>query len=142
MLSKRRIHYSCEGRIEKSVPQDHSLSSLGRPCDAKRGSSGQISPSYPHSHYILILYLICSPIIKVPKWHGLSHLLFQGDMLVSIVLQYKLRGDQVDCFTCMWLNLGFPLVAKLQLWRSPQGFVPQGREAVEQTEDSESLSSM
>ena len=73
---------------------------------------------------------------------ALSHLLFQGDMLVSIVLQYKLRGDQVDRFTCMWLNLGFPLVAKLQLWRSPQGFVPQGREAVEQTEDSESLSSM
>ena len=63
-------------------------------------------------------------------------------MVVSVVIQYRLRGDQEDRFSCVWLNLGQPLVAKLQLWKSPTGFVPQGREAVEQTEDSESLSSM
>ena len=31
----KRIHYSCEGRIEKSVPRDHRLTSLGKPRDAK-----------------------------------------------------------------------------------------------------------
>ena len=36
VVSKKRIHYSCEGRIENSVPQDHRLSSLGKPRDAKR----------------------------------------------------------------------------------------------------------
>ena len=30
-----RIHHECEDGIEKSVPPDHRLSSLGKPCDAK-----------------------------------------------------------------------------------------------------------
>ena len=29
------FHYSHEGRIKKSVPRNHRLSSLGKPCDAK-----------------------------------------------------------------------------------------------------------
>ena len=33
---RKRIHYSCEGEIEKSVSQDHRLPSLGKPRDAKR----------------------------------------------------------------------------------------------------------
>ena len=33
--ARKRIHYSCEGRIEKSVAWDHRLSSLGKPCDVK-----------------------------------------------------------------------------------------------------------
>ena len=40
--ARKRIHYSCGGRIEKSVPRDHRLSSLGKPRDAKLWSSGQI----------------------------------------------------------------------------------------------------
>ena len=31
----------CEGKIEKSVPRDNRLSSLGRPRDAKRQSEGR-----------------------------------------------------------------------------------------------------
>ena len=38
--ARKRIHYSHECRIEKSVPCDHSLSSLCKPCNAKRWSSG------------------------------------------------------------------------------------------------------
>ena len=35
MLSKqKRIHYSCEGGLEKSVPRAHCLLSLGKPPDA------------------------------------------------------------------------------------------------------------
>ena len=30
MVSKKKIYFSCEGRIEKSTPRDHSLSSLGK----------------------------------------------------------------------------------------------------------------
>ena len=37
-------------RVEKSVPRDHRMSSLGKPRDAKQRSSGQIFLSYPHSH--------------------------------------------------------------------------------------------
>ena len=46
------IYYSCEGGIEKFVPHDHRLSSLGKPRDANRGSSGRIFLSHPHSHDI------------------------------------------------------------------------------------------
>ena len=31
LVSKKRVHYLCEGGIEKSVPQDHCLSSLCKP---------------------------------------------------------------------------------------------------------------
>ena len=31
-----RIYHECEGRIEKSIPRDHCLSSLGKPRDAKQ----------------------------------------------------------------------------------------------------------
>ena len=48
--ARKSIHYSCEGRIEKSVPRDHCLSSLGKPRDAKRQSSGQIFLSYRQTH--------------------------------------------------------------------------------------------
>ena len=50
LIKKKRIHYSSKGRIEKSVPQDHHLSSLGKPRDAKWRSSGQSFLSYPHTH--------------------------------------------------------------------------------------------
>ena len=30
------IYFSSEGSIENSVPRDHRLSSLGKPCEAKR----------------------------------------------------------------------------------------------------------
>ena len=49
-MSKKRIHYSYEGMIEKSISQDRRLSSLSKPCDAKRRSSGQIFLSYPHTY--------------------------------------------------------------------------------------------
>ena len=35
-MSKKKIHHECEGEIEKSIPRDHSLSSLGKPRDANR----------------------------------------------------------------------------------------------------------
>ena len=48
VVSKKKNSHSCEGRMEKSVPRDHRLSSLGKPRDAKRRSSGRIF--YPHTH--------------------------------------------------------------------------------------------
>ena len=39
---QEKIHYLCEDGIENSVPRDHHLSSLSKPCDVKRWSSGQI----------------------------------------------------------------------------------------------------
>ena len=59
---------------------------------------------------------------------------FQGDLLVSIGVQYQLRNDSQDRLSCVYVNLGLPLVAKLQLWRPGEGFT-QGREAIEQNED-------
>ena len=49
-MSKKKNHYSCEGRIENSAPQDHCLSSLSKPRDAKRRYSGRIFLSYHHTH--------------------------------------------------------------------------------------------
>ena len=49
-LARKIIHYSCEGRIEKSVPRNHRLSSHRKPRDAKRRSSGPICLSYHQTH--------------------------------------------------------------------------------------------
>ena len=42
VVNKKRIHYSCEDGIGKSFPRDHRLSSLIKPLDANRWSSGRI----------------------------------------------------------------------------------------------------
>ena len=34
--ARKRIYHWCEGQIEKSVPRDHSLTSLGKPRDARQ----------------------------------------------------------------------------------------------------------
>ena len=47
---KKNPLYLCEDGIEKSVPRDHCLSSLGKPRDANRRSSGQIFLSHLHTH--------------------------------------------------------------------------------------------
>ena len=56
MMHRKILHYLHEGRIEKSVPQDHRLSSLGKPHDAKRRSSGRTFLSYPHTHDRFLYY--------------------------------------------------------------------------------------
>ena len=42
--------------MEKSVPRDHRLSSLGKPRDAKQRSSGRICLSYPHVYDRFLYY--------------------------------------------------------------------------------------
>ena len=37
-MSKNKIHYTCEGRIEKSFPRVHRLSSFGKSRKAERRS--------------------------------------------------------------------------------------------------------
>ena len=54
---EKGINYSCESRIEKSVPRDHLLSSLGKPRDAKRWSSGRIF-FYPILTLMIDYYII------------------------------------------------------------------------------------
>ena len=57
MVSKNtRIHYECEGRIEKSVLRDHRLSSFRKPRDAKRRTLEQIFLAYPHTHDKFLYY--------------------------------------------------------------------------------------
>ena len=56
VVSKKKNPLFVLGRIEKSVPRDHRLSSLGKPRDAKRRSAGQTFRSYPHSHDRFLYY--------------------------------------------------------------------------------------
>ena len=46
---KKNPLYLCEDGIEKSIPRDHRLSSLGKPRDANRRSSQYIFLSYPYT---------------------------------------------------------------------------------------------
>ena len=55
-MSKKNNKLFYEGRIEKSVPRDHCLTSLGKPRDAKRRSSGRIFLPYPHTHGRFLYY--------------------------------------------------------------------------------------
>ena len=50
-FSGKYIHYLCEDGIEKSVPQDHRLSSLDKPRDSKHNPRDGPSYSYPHIHH-------------------------------------------------------------------------------------------
>ena len=55
--ARKRIYHGCEGYTEKSVPCDHSLTSLCKPCDARQWSlAGQTFLSTPHT-YDRSLYL-------------------------------------------------------------------------------------
>ena len=49
-MQKKKIYHGCEGQIEKSVPRVHSLTSLGKPRDARQKPSGRIFLSTPHTH--------------------------------------------------------------------------------------------
>ena len=66
VVSKKTIHYSCEVGIEKYVPRDHRLSSINKPCDANRWSSGQIFLSHPHTHDGFLL----SRVPHTSPWEG------------------------------------------------------------------------
>ena len=57
MVRKKRIYYSSDGGIEKSIPRDHHLSLLDKPRYAKWQSLGRIFLSHPHTHDIFLLPL-------------------------------------------------------------------------------------
>ena len=68
---RKRIHALCADGIEKFVPHDHRLSSLGKPRDANRWSWGRIFQSHSHIHdesYCLKLpwqpVVQCSNVVK------------------------------------------------------------------------------
>ena len=56
--------------MEKTIPHDHLLSTLGKPRDAKRRSSGRIFLSYPHTYdrffYPAVLPTLENPISHTP----------------------------------------------------------------------------
>ena len=62
--ARKRIHYSCERRIEKSVPCDDPLSSLSKPRDANRWSLGWNFLSHPHTYDGFLNYYVALNI----KW--------------------------------------------------------------------------
>ena len=61
---KNKSYYSREGRIEKSIPCEHSLSSHGKPRDAKPRSSGQIIRIYHECEG-----RIENSILRITFWH-------------------------------------------------------------------------
>ena len=85
--ARKIVHYSCECRIKKCVPQDHRLTSLCKPRDAKQWSLGHIFLSYPHTHDRSLYSHQCptiemlfrrlaksGPILYVSTWHNAPHL--------------------------------------------------------------------
>ena len=58
--ARKRTHNSCEGTIEKSVPQDYQLSSLGKP----NGDPGD-GFFYP----TLTLYYIVTEVTSQAMWY-------------------------------------------------------------------------
>ena len=70
MVSKKK-NYLCEGWIEKSIPRDHRLSSLGKPHDAK-GSDPRDGFFYPtltfmrDSYNIKNFFIYGKPYVKLP----------------------------------------------------------------------------
>ena len=85
------------GKIEKSVPQDHHLSSLRKPRDAKRWSSGQIFLSHPHTHdrFLHSFWIHCARrstycftlLICESDWYVIPNYLFSHPITLQISSQ-------------------------------------------------------
>ena len=91
--------------IEKSVPRDHHLSSLGKPLDAKRRSSGQILLSYPHTHdrylYSIFQKELESKLEKTEKDAKNLEEKLNKDILL---LQSQLENEKVRNLNPLWAN--------------------------------------
>ena len=106
------LHYSCEDGIEKSIPRDHHLSLLCKPCDANRWSSGWIFLSHPHTH-VGFLYAHClnnfSYFLTVPCDSGKSWtyslvfwiiiaLYIENTRWVSFDIKFSRQGFENTCW--------------------------------------------
>ena len=56
--ARKRICHWCVGEIETYVPRDHSLTSFGKPSDARQKPSGRIFLSILHTHDRVLLSII------------------------------------------------------------------------------------
>ena len=81
-MSKRK-NPSCEGRIEKSVPRDHRLSSLGKPCDAGDPREGFF---YPTLTLMIDSYIICE--VYFESFFGETDII-RSDSSVTEVNRYR-----------------------------------------------------
>ena len=75
--ARKRIHYSCEGSIEKSIPHDHRLSSRGLPSDDKRWSLGHMEKFIPPDHRLSSVILGTDFSITLMKDSYITMLNFQ-----------------------------------------------------------------
>ena len=88
--------------MKKSVPWDHRLSSLGKPRDAKRGSSGRIFLSHPHTHDRFLYSLLLIPVVgfSVKSGKPLLHKLNQSSMeergCSMVELDLRLKGRMIE----------------------------------------------
>ena len=64
MVSKNKNQLLVWGRDKKNDPRDHRFSSLGKPRDAKRWSSGRICLSYLYTHNVVLYYLYGKFVLK------------------------------------------------------------------------------
>ena len=109
IVSKKRIHYSCEEGIEKSVPRDHRLSSLGKPRDAKRWSSERIFLSYPHTPdgflYSAVYVIYISAIWTIFEAVSVAHLVAMLDDagLAGIVNVMRMSHKCLEDFSCPYV---------------------------------------
>ena len=71
--------------MEKPIPRDHRLSSLGKPHDAKRRSLGRIFLSYPNTHYRFLYERKENTVRTGPTWRNFQdprfyQFFFAGDV--------------------------------------------------------------
>ena len=92
---KKKFHYSCEGGIEKSVPQDHSLSLLCKPCDAKRWFLGKIILSNSQTHDGFLKFYPCY--FTQDVLHVCTFVVLEG---TQIIVKWHHRYDDVAS-TCI-----------------------------------------
>ena len=84
VMSKKYNSFLCEDGIEKFVSQDHLLSSLSKPCDDKRWSSGQIflSCTYTYNRFLYSFpsstLMIDSYLLTLPHTNG--RFFFRGSL--------------------------------------------------------------
>ena len=74
MVSKEKNPLFFEGGIEKSVPHDHRMSSLGKPRDSNWGSPGRIFLSHPRNHDRFFQYEFHIPTVMTKYSTACKHI--------------------------------------------------------------------
>ena len=116
--ARKRIHYSCEDGIEKSVPRNHRLSSLSKPHDDNWWSLGRIFLSHSNTHkgslyslptktFTMMSAVVKRQNLKTHKQTAIHKIEDLTWVLMFYLINWTSWGKEIKCEACRAFYLFF-----------------------------------